>query len=300
MLFRETPPEATQSASTSPLRRRPHNHSVSRRAILTGSLGTGTLGILAALTGCSTNLNTPSEATARRDTLPHPPAPAASAGATVSGEATTFPLPASEKDLIENWQKFTGPLELTNKYPSEYEPASTSAPAKNVPEPPTQVPTRTHPTFEGAYETLRAYYSALISARKDGRYASQAQSFIHPQDYTLLEEVGDFKELYNQGGWYTDFICSISMEQKEPTAALKGDDGYLAIYLRSHYSATSIRQPDGTERNIPEATQAALSHPMLFTQGRWWVISNDYLAQRLNTPGSSAKASALFQDSGVI
>lgn len=90
------------------------------------------------------------------------------------------------------------------------------------------------------------------------------------------------------------------MEQKEPTAALKGDDGYLAIYLRSHYSATSIRQPDGTERNIPEATQAALSHPMLFTQGRWWVISNDYLAQRLNTPGSSAKASALFQDSGVI
>lgn len=73
MLFRETPPEATQSASTSPLRRRPHNHSVSRRAILTGSLGTGTLGILAALTGCSTNLNTPSEATARRDTLPHPP-----------------------------------------------------------------------------------------------------------------------------------------------------------------------------------------------------------------------------------
>jgi uncharacterized protein predicted to be involved in DNA repair len=180
----------------------------------------------------------------------------------------------------------------------EYQPATDSSPAKNVPKPLKTVPHREEPTFQGAYETLRAYYSAQITALKDGRYADQAIELTYPADKSAIDEVKAVKELYEQNGWYMDFTCSISMRNTEPRTALKNGDGYVEIMIDAKYSATAIHQPDGSERKIPAITQVAIPHVMLYTEGKWWRISNDYLNERLNGGKGSSDSSSSGGSSG--
>lgn len=186
-------------------------------------------------------------------------------------------------------------MKLTGQYTGEYQPATSSAPAQNVPKPLKTVPHRDEPTFEGAYETLRAYYSALITTLKDGRYASQAVDqaveLIHPEDRSAIAEINAVKELYEQKGWYMEFTCSISMQKTEPVGAVKDGDGYVVIYVDAEYSATAVHQPDGTERKVPAITQNSTPHVMLFAEGKWWRISVPYMNERLGTGSDSSGSS---------
>lgn len=220
----------------------------------------------------------------------------ASASASASANATSSSssaarVPVSEDALVEGWQKYPGPLKLTGEYMGEYQPATDSSPAKNVPKPLKTVPHREDPTFQGAYETLRAYYSAQITTLKDGRYADQAIELTYPADKSAIDEVKAVKELYEQNGWYMDFTCTISMRNTEPRTALKNGDGYVEIMMDAKYSATAIHQPDGSERKIPAITQVAIPHVMLYTEGKWWRIGNDYLNERLNGGKGSSDSS---------
>ena len=176
----------------------------------------------------------------------------------------------------------------------EYQPATDSSPAKNVPKPLKTVPHREEPTFQGAYETLRAYYSAQITALKDGRYADQAIELTYPADKSAIDEVKAVKELYEQNGWYMDFTCSISMRNTEPRTALKNGDGYVEIMIDAKYSATAIHQPDGSERKIPAITQVAIPHVMLYTEGKWWRIGNDYLNGGKGSSDSSSSGAVSY------
>lgn len=174
----------------------------------------------------------------------------------------------------------------------EYQPATASSPAKNVPKPLKTVPHREDPTFQGAYETLRAYYSAQITTLKDGRYADQAIELTYPADKRAIDEVKAVKELYEKNGWYMDFTCSIVMQNTEPRTALKNGEGYVEIMMDSQYSSTAVHMPDGTERKVPEITQVSIPHVMLYTEGKWWRISNDYAEARLAGGNGSSDSSS--------
>ena len=280
---------------------------MSRRALLLG-------GAVSLMAGCASDIRPLSEEAKAKIGSPSPSASATasssasgsasaspSASATASASAKSSPssaarVPVSEDALVEGWEKYPGPLKLTGEYMGEYQPATDSSPAKNVPKPLKTVPHREEPTFQGAYETLRAYYSAQITALKDGRYADQAIELTYPADKSAIDEVKAVKELYEQNGWYMDFTCSISMRNTEPRTALKNGDGYVEIMMDAKYSATAIHQPDGTERKIPAITQVAIPHVMLYTEGKWWRIGNDYLNERLNggkgSSGSGGSSSA--------
>ena len=276
---------------------------VSRRALLLG--GAATL-----MAGCASDIRPLSEEAKAKIGSPTPSA-SATASSSASGSASASPsasatasasakssssstarVPVSEDALVEGWEKYPGPLKLTGEYMGEYQPATDSSPAKNVPKPLKTVPHREEPTFQGAYETLRAYYSAQITALKDGRYADQAIELTYPADKSAIDEVKAVKELYEQNGWYMDFTCSISMRNTEPRTALKNGDGYVEIMVDAKYSATAIHQPDGTERKIPAITQVAIPHVMLYTEGKWWRIGNDYLNERLNGGKGSSDSSS--------
>ena len=265
------------------------------------------LGGLAALTaGCAAKVHPLSEEAKRK--LPAT-SPSASASASPAASTSTPPssaapndatngtnadaprVPESEDALVEGWEKYPGPLKLTGQYTGEYQPATSSAPAQNVPKPLKTVPHRDEPTFEGAYETLRAYYSALITTLKDGHYASQAVELIHPEDRSAIAEINAVKELYEQKGWYVEFTCSISMQKTEPVGAVKDGDGYVVIYVEAEYSATAVHQPDGTERKVPAITQNSTPHVMLFAEGKWWRISVPYMNERLGTGSDSSGSS---------
>lgn len=277
---------------------------MSRRALLLG-------GAVSLMAGCASDIRPLSEEAKAKVGSPTPSAsatasasssPAASQSATATSSASASAsaksssssaarVPVSKDALVEGWEKYPGPLKLTGEYMGEYQPATDSSPAKNVPKPLKTVPHREEPTFQGAYETLRAYYSAQITALKDGHYADQAIELTYPADKGAIDEVKAVKELYEQNGWYMDFTCSISMRNTEPRTALKNGDGYVEIMMDAKYSATAIHQPDGTERKIPAITQVAIPHVMLYTEGKWWRIGNDYLNERLNGgKGSSASS----------
>ena len=273
---------------------------VSRRTLLLG-------GAVSLMAGCASDIRPLSEEAKAKVGSPTPSATAspsasssASATATSSASASASAksssssaarVPVSEDALVEGWEKYPGPLKLTGEYMGEYQPATASSPAKNVPKPLKDVPHREEPTFQGAYETLRAYYSAQIAALKDGRYADQAIELTYPADKNAIDEVKAVKELYEKNGWYMEFTCSISMRNTEPDSAVKDGDGYVEILVDSQYSATAIHQPDGTERKVPAITQVSVSHIMLYTEGKWWRIGNDYLNERLNGgKGSSASS----------
>lgn len=264
------------------------------------------LGGLAVLTaGCAARVHPLSEEAKRKLPAASPSAsasasPAASTSAAPSSAATNDAtngtndanadaprVPESEDALVKGWEKYPGPLKLTG----EYQPATSSAPAQNVPKPLKTVPHRDEPTFEGAYETLRAYYSALITTLKDGHYASQAVELIHPEDRSAIAEINAVKELYEQKGWYMEFTCSISMQKTEPVGAVKDGDGYVVIYVDAEYSATAVHQPDGTERKVPAITQNSTPHGMLFAEGKWWRISVPYMNERLGTGSDSSGSS---------
>ena len=285
---------------------------VSRRTLLLG-------GAVSLMAGCASDIRPLSEEAKAKIGSPTPsataspsasssasatPTSSASASASASANATSSSssaarVPVSEDALVEGWQKYPGPLKLTGEYMGEYQPATASSPAKNVPKPLKSVPHREEPTFQGAYETLRAYYSAQIAALKDGRYADQAIELTYPADKSAIDEVKAVKELYEQNGWYMEFTCSISMRNTEPRTALKNGDGYVEIMMDAKYSATAIHQPDGTERKIPAITQVAIPHVMLYTEGKWWRIGNDYLNERLNGgKGSSGSSSSGSSGSG--
>lgn len=268
------------------------------------------LGGLAALTaGCAARVHPLSEEAKRKLPAASPSAsasasPAASTSTTPSSAATNDAtngandanadaprVPESEDALVKGWEKYPGPLKLTGQYTGEYQPATSSAPAQNVPKPLKTVPHRDEPTFEGAYETLRAYYSALITTLKDGRYASQAVELIHPEDRSAIAEINAVKELYEQKGWYMEFTCSISMQKTEPVGAVKDGDGYVLIHVDAEYSATAVHQPDGTERKVPAVTQNSTPHVMLFAEGKWWRISVPYMNERLGTGSDSSGSS---------
>ncbi len=259
---------------------------LSRRTLLLG-------GAVSLMAGCASDIRPLSEEAKAKVGSP---APSASASASASAHATSSSssaarVPVSEDALVEGWEKYPGPLKLTGEYMGEYQPATASSPAKNVPKPLKSVPHREEPTFQGAYETLRAYYSAQIAALKDGRYADQAIELTYPADKSAIDEVKAVKELYEKNGWYMEFTCSISMRNTEPDSAVKDGDGYVEILVDSQYSATAIHQPDGTERKVPAITQVSVSHIMLYTEGKWWRIGNDYLNERLNGgKGSSASS----------
>ena len=89
-----------------------------------------------------------------------------------------------------------------------------------------------------------------------------------------------------------DFTCSISMRNTEPRTALKNGDGYVEIMIDAKYSATAIHQPDGSERKIPAITQVAIPHVMLYTEGKWWRIGNDYLNGGKGSSDSSDSSSS--------
>lgn len=275
---------------------------LTRRTLLLGSLATLTA-------GCAARVHPLSEEAKRK--LPAA-SPSASASASPAASTSTPPssaatndatngtndanadaprVPESEDALVEGWEKYPGPLKLTGQYTGEYQPATSSAPAQNVPKPLKTVPHRDEPTFEGAYETLRAYYSALITTLKDGHYASQAVELIHPEDRSAIAEINAVKELYEQKGWYMEFTCSISMQKTEPVGAVKDDDGYVVIYVEAEYSATAVHQPDGTERKVPAITQNSTPHVMLFAEGKWWRISVPYMNERLGTGSDSSSGS---------
>lgn len=259
---------------------------MSRRALLLG-------GAVSLMAGCASDIRPLSEEAKAKVGSP---TPSASASASASANATSSSssaarVPVSEDALVEGWQKYPGPLKLTGEYMGEYQPATDSSPAKNVPKPLKTVPHREDPTFQGAYETLRAYYSAQITTLKDGRYADQAIELTYPADKSAIDEVKAVKELYEQNGWYMDFTCTISMRNTEPRTALKNGDGYVEIMVDAKYSATAIHMPDGTERKIPAITQVAIPHVMLYTEGKWWRIGNDYLNERLNGGKGSSDSS---------
>ena len=275
---------------------------VSRRALLLG-------GVATLMAGCASDIRPLSEEAKAKIGSPAPSAsatasssasssasasPSASATASASAKSSSSSaarVPVSEDALVEGWEKYPGPLKLTGEYMGEYQSATDSSPAKNVPKPLKTVPHREEPTFQGAYETLRAYYSAQITALKDGHYADQAIELTYPADKSAIDEVKAVKELYEQNGWYMDFTCSISMRNTEPRTALKNGDGYVEIMMDAKYSATAIHQPDGTERKIPAITQVAIPHVMLYTEGKWWRIGNDYLNERLNGGKGSSDSS---------
>ena len=274
---------------------------MSRRALLLG--GAATL-----MAGCASDIRPLSEEAKAKIGSPTPSASAsASASSSPSATATSSAtasasaksssssaarVPVSKDALVEGWEKYPGPLKLTGEYMGEYQPATDSSPAKNVPKPLKTVPHREEPTFQGAYETLRAYYSAQITALKDGRYADQAIELTYPADKSAIDEVKAVKELYEQNGWYMDFTCSISMRNTEPRTALKNGDGYVEIMIDAKYSATAIHQPDGSERKIPAITQVAIPHVMLYTEGKWWRIGNDYLNGGKGSSDSSDSSSS--------
>lgn len=270
---------------------------LSRRTLLLG-------GAVSLMAGCASDIRPLSEEAKAKVGSPSPSASAtasrsasSSASATAASSASTKStssaarVPVSKDALIEGWQKYPGPLKLTGEYMGEYQPATASSPAKNVPKPLKTVPHREEPTFQGAYETLRAYYSAQIATLKDGRYADQTIELTYPADKKAIDEVKAVKELYEQNGWYMDFTCSISMRNTEPDSAVKDGDGYVEILVDSQYSATAIHQPDGTERKVPAITQVSVSHIMLYTEGKWWRISTDYLNERVNDGKGSSESS---------
>lgn len=278
---------------------------LSRRTLLLG-------GAVSLMAGCASDIRPLSEEAKAKVGSPSASAtasPSASSSASSSASATATSsasasasaksssssaarVPVSEDALIEGWKKYPGPLKLTGEYMGEYQPATASSPAKNVPKPLKSVPHREEPTFQGAYETLRAYYSAQIAALKDGRYADQTIELTYPADKKAIDEVKAVKELYEKNGWYMDFTCSIVMQNTEPRTALKNGDGYVEIMIDAQYSATAIHQPDGTERKIPAITQVAIPHIMLYTEGKWWRISTDYLNERVNDGRDSSGSSS--------
>ena len=274
---------------------------MSRRTLLLG-------GVATLMAGCASDIRPLSEEAKAKIGSPTPSAsatasssastsasPSASATASASAKSSSSSaarVPVSEDALVEGWEKYPGPLKLTGEYMGEYQPATDSSPAKNVPKPLKTVPHREEPTFQGAYETLRAYYSAQITALKDGRYADQAIELTYPADKSAIDEVKAVKELYEQNGWYMDFTCSISMRNTEPRTALKNGDGYVEIMIDAKYSATAIHQPDGSERKIPAITQVAIPHVMLYTEGKWWRIGNDYLNGGKGSSDSSDSSSS--------
>ena len=288
---------------------------LSRRTLLLG-------GAVSLMAGCASDIRPLSEEAKAKIGSPIPSATAspsasssasatatssASASASASAHATSSSssaarVPVSEDALVEGWKKYPGPLKLTGEYMGEYQPATASSPAKNVPKPLKSVPHREEPTFQGAYETLRAYYSAQIAALKDGRYADQAIELTYPADKSAIDEVKAVKELYEKNGWYMEFTCSISMRNTEPDSAVKDGDGYVEILVDSQYSATAIHQPDGTERKVPAITQVSVSHVMLYTEGKWWRISTGYLDERFaggkGSSGSSGSGSSSSGGSG--
>ena len=276
---------------------------VSRRALLLG--GAATL-----MAGCASDIRPLSEeAKAKIGSPTATPSASASASASSSPSATATSsatasasaksssssaarVPVSEDALVEGWKKYAGPLKLTGEYMGEYQPATASSPAKNVPKPLKTVPHREDPTFQGAYETLRAYYSAQITTLKDGRYADQTIELTYHADKRAIDEVKAVKELYEKNGWYMDFTCSIVMQNTEPRTALKNGEGYVEIMMDSQYSSTAVHMPDGTERKVPEITQVSIPHVMLYTEGKWWRISNDYAEARLAGGNGSSDSSS--------
>lgn len=284
---------------------------VSRRTLLLG-------GAVSLMAGCASDIRPLSEEAKAKVGSPSPsasattsasssPSASQSASATASASAKSSSssaarIPVSKDALVEGWEKYPGPLKLTSEYMGEYQPATDSSPAKNVPKPLKTVPHREEPTFQGAYETLRAYYSAQIATLKDGRYADQTIELTYPADKSAIDEVKAVKELYEKNGWYMDFTCSIVMQNTEPRTALKNGDGYVEIMMDAEYSATAIHMPDGTERKVPAITQVSVPHVMLYTEGKWWRISNDYLNERLNggkgSSGSSGSGSSGSGGSG--
>lgn len=289
----------TRSSST----RSAASRLLSRRTLLLG-------GVATLMAGCASDIRPLSEEAKAKIDSPSPSA-SATASSSASGSASASPsasatasasaksssssaarVPVSEDALVEGWEKYPGPLKLTGEYMGEYQPATDSSPAKNVPKPLKAVPHREEPTFQGAYETLRAYYSAQITALKDGRYADQAIELTYPADKSAIDEVKAVKELYEQNGWYMDFTCSISMRNTEPRTALKNGVGYVEIMMDSQYSATAVHMPDGTERKVPEITQVSIPHVMLYTEGKWWRISNSYAEERLNDGKGSSDSSS--------
>ena len=284
---------------------------VSRRALLLG-------GVATLMAGCASDIRPLSEEAKAKIGSPTPSAsatasssastsasPSASATASASAKSSSSGaarVPVSEDALVEGWKKYPGPLKLTGEYMGEYQPATASSPAKNVPKPLKAVPHREEPTFQGAYETLRAYYSAQITTLKDGRYADQTIELTYHADKRAIDEVKAVKELYEKNGWYMEFTCSISMRNTEPDSAVKDGDGYVEILVDSQYSATAIHQPDGTERKVPAITQVSVSHIMLYTEGKWWRISTGYLDERFaggkGSSGSSGSGSSSSGGSG--
>lgn len=287
----------TRSSST----RSAASRLVSRRALLLG-------GVATLMAGCASDIRPLSEEAKAKIGSPTPSAsatasssastsasPSASATASASAKSSSSSaarVPVSEDALVEGWKKYPGPLKLTGEYMGEYQPATTSSPAKNVPKPLKAVPHREEPTFQGAYETLHAYYSAQITALKDGRYADQAIELTYPADKRAIDEVKAVKELYEKNGWYMEFTCSIIMQNTEPRTALKNGVGYVEIMMDSQYSATAVHMPDGTERKVPEITQVSIPHVMLYTEGKWWRISNSYAEERLNDGKGSSDSSS--------
>lgn len=274
---------------------------LSRRTLLLG-------GVATLMAGCASDIRPLSEeakakigsptssasatASSSASTSASPSASATASASAKSSSSGAARVPVSKDALVEGWEKYPGPLKLTGEYMGEYQPATDSSPAKNVPKPLKTVPHREEPTFQGAYETLRAYYSAQITALKDGRYADQAIELTYPADKSAIDEVKAVKELYEQNGWYMDFTCSISMRNTEPRTALKNGDGYVEIMIDAKYSATAIHQPDGSERKIPAITQVAIPHVMLYTEGKWWRIGNDYLNGGKGSSDSSDSSSS--------
>lgn len=278
---------------------------LSRRALLLG-------GAAALLTGCASDIRPLSEEAKAKVGSPSAsatasasssPSATATSSATASANAKSSSssaarVPVSEDALVEGWKKYPGPLKLTGEYMGEYQPATASSPAKNVPKPLKTVPHREDPTFQGAYETLRAYYSAQITALKDGRYADQAIELTYHADKRAIDEVKAVKELYEKNGWYMEFTCSIVMQNTEPRTALKNGEGYVEIMMDSQYSSTAVHMPDGTERKVPEITQVAIPHVMLYTEGKWWRISNDYAEARLAGGNGSSDSSGSSSSAG--
>ena len=273
-----------------------------RRTLLLGGLAVLTAGCAAKVHPLSEEAKRKLPATSPSASATASPSASSSPSATATSSATASAsaksssssaarVPESEDALVEGWEKYPGPLKLTGEYMGEYQPATDSSPAQNVPKPHKTVPHREDPTFEGAYETLRAYYSALITTLKDGHYASQAVELIHPEDRSAIAEINEVKELYEQKGWYMEFTCSISMQKTEPVGAVKDGDGYVVIYVDAEYSATAVHQPDGTERKVPAITQNSTPHVMLFAEGKWWRISVPYMNERLGTGSDSSGSS---------
>lgn len=118
---------------------------VSRRTLLLG-------GAVSLMAGCASDIRPLSEEAKAKVGSPTPSATAspsasssASATATSSASASASAksssssaarVPVSEDALVEGWEKYPGPLKLTGEYMGEYQPATASSPAKNVPKPP--------------------------------------------------------------------------------------------------------------------------------------------------------------------